>query len=456
MAITKETKSALVKTRLVLNSALRNPKVASLAIVHEQIDAVTWLEKEIQADFSIAPEMMRIAMVGEEPNELLAIVDAVREAYVKEILNKESDQYRVRLDKLKALQLDRVEKLKQKRDAMELLAKGFGTLEAKNLELQFEFKLKELHFVENELWKLRSEITKEQVDLSLAQIRMAAINDSQISQVEVDESLLKEPEVAPLLKNKLDLEKQKRMYDFDRPDWKNDSSYVVLGKQLDNISKDVAALRDKLGPKVVEKIKNERRLKLQRNTDDSKLRLESLEVLEKDWWKKLQTMSEKMDKFKIEKVNLEGLREEITLAQGLTKQLETEITKMIVEDEAPPRFDWSQEAIATKDTDGRIKKAGMAGAGVLVVLVFGVALLEFLQRRVTNVDEVARGLQINVVGTLPTMPDRARRNLGASNDPRDVHWQNMLTESIDAARTMLLHIAHGVPPGRHGHERRRR
>src|SRR5262249_28079154 len=50
---------AMIKSRLVLNSALRDPSLAGLPSVTSKPDPVEWLEKELQADFSIAPEMMR-------------------------------------------------------------------------------------------------------------------------------------------------------------------------------------------------------------------------------------------------------------------------------------------------------------------------------------------------------------------------------------------------------------
>src|SRR5262249_12423516 len=50
--------TALVKSPLVLNSALRDPKVERLPIVLKQDDPVAWLEREIHADFGTAPEVL--------------------------------------------------------------------------------------------------------------------------------------------------------------------------------------------------------------------------------------------------------------------------------------------------------------------------------------------------------------------------------------------------------------
>src|SRR5262245_15543289 len=64
---------ATIKSRLVLKSALANPEVAALPSVRAQGAPETWLESKIQADYSIAPEILRITMTGEHPDELVTL-----------------------------------------------------------------------------------------------------------------------------------------------------------------------------------------------------------------------------------------------------------------------------------------------------------------------------------------------------------------------------------------------
>ena len=94
----QRTQVAMLKSRLVLNSALRDPKVAKLSIVQQQIEPVEWLEKEIQADFSVAPEILRINMSGDKPEQLVVLVDALAHAYWREIVDNENNQLRERLN----------------------------------------------------------------------------------------------------------------------------------------------------------------------------------------------------------------------------------------------------------------------------------------------------------------------------------------------------------------------
>src|SRR5207244_1652609 len=78
---------ALIKSRPVLTAALRLPKAADLRVVRQQIEPVEWLEQKIQADYTVAPDILRVSMTGDRPDELLVLVDAATEAYLQESVN---------------------------------------------------------------------------------------------------------------------------------------------------------------------------------------------------------------------------------------------------------------------------------------------------------------------------------------------------------------------------------
>jgi len=77
IAMHQRNQVALAKSRLVLTTALRQPAVASLPVLADIIDPVAWLEKEVQVDFSIAPEIMRISISGKETEDLVKLVNAI-------------------------------------------------------------------------------------------------------------------------------------------------------------------------------------------------------------------------------------------------------------------------------------------------------------------------------------------------------------------------------------------
>src|SRR5262249_54405194 len=60
---------AMGKSRLVLRAALRDPEAAGLRLLDSKLDPLGWLEKQVQIDFSVAPEIMRIVLRGTSAEE---------------------------------------------------------------------------------------------------------------------------------------------------------------------------------------------------------------------------------------------------------------------------------------------------------------------------------------------------------------------------------------------------
>jgi hypothetical protein len=114
----RQMQAALVKSRMVVGGALRNPDVAKLAVVREQGDPVGWLTNGLQVDFQLAPEIMRVGLEGGKSEELATLVDAVVNTYLAEIIAKESRGKDDRLEQLRQLAARYEEKLKEKQQQL--------------------------------------------------------------------------------------------------------------------------------------------------------------------------------------------------------------------------------------------------------------------------------------------------------------------------------------------------
>src|SRR5271165_6768719 len=101
----RQTQLALVKSRLVLNAALRQPKVADLTTIRKEPDPIAWLEKELKVTYTSSPEILSVTLSGDPPDELKTIVDAVVTAYLQEIVNKEQIKRQARLDQLEKISI---------------------------------------------------------------------------------------------------------------------------------------------------------------------------------------------------------------------------------------------------------------------------------------------------------------------------------------------------------------
>src|SRR5262249_16345915 len=62
-------------------------------------------------------------------------------------------------------------------------------------------------------------------------------------------------------------------------------------------------------------------------------------------------------------------------------------------------------------------------------------------RKINSVDEIVQGLGMPLLGTVPALPRSGWRRLAAEGAEADTAWDAVLTESLDATRTLLLHSA---------------
>ena len=133
-------------------------------------------------------------------------------------------------------------------------------------------------------------------------------------------------------------------------------------------------------------------------------------------------------------VDLEDQKSKAADAEAAANQASQQLEKLAVEKDDPSRVSLWEETIVTRpdEMDRKAKAAGMAGSGAFVAVLLLVALVEFRSRRVQTPQEMIQKLGLTLVGTVPAQPGGRPGSGGAV-------WQNLLTESIDAARTMLMH-----------------
>ncbi len=97
----QRTQVALAKSRLVLADVLKKPEVARLATIREHIDADEWLAQEIKIGFPSTSEVLEISLSGDHPTDLAKLVNAVVDSYMSLVVDKEQEERKARLEKLK-------------------------------------------------------------------------------------------------------------------------------------------------------------------------------------------------------------------------------------------------------------------------------------------------------------------------------------------------------------------
>ena len=103
---------------------------------------------------------MRISMIGKDSASLIILLDAIREAYLREEANKEQNQRGVHLRQLEDLQQEFKKKLKDKRKIVDQLAKDVGGKSDTVLAKRQESARAELNRMNMELLDLQSQLRR--------------------------------------------------------------------------------------------------------------------------------------------------------------------------------------------------------------------------------------------------------------------------------------------------------
>jgi hypothetical protein len=122
----RQTQMVLAKSRMVLTQALENPKVVKGGKHLSRQDAIKWLEKNVRIGFMENSEIMRISFAAGEPEQRIAIVQAVADAYLVAVRKREEAKAEFELKTLQQLVKNFQDRLKHKKEERELLRNGFG------------------------------------------------------------------------------------------------------------------------------------------------------------------------------------------------------------------------------------------------------------------------------------------------------------------------------------------
>jgi capsular exopolysaccharide synthesis family protein len=430
----RQTQVGLIRSRMVLNKALRDPRVAKLDIVREQADPIDWLGKQIQVDIAESPQILRISMTGKDSAAALAAVDAVREAYMSEHVDKEREWMDQRYAQLEKLYGQYENALETHKKRIETLAQQASTKNDKVLGEIQSMALAEVRQVRSEILELQSRMRQARSRILGSEQREEVKKKLGVPEDKIEEMIRKERGFETIQKEIAQIDKDVQLYELRSPDPKAVPAYVELKQKRE----DAVARRDDFkkqnGPIIAEELLKHARAELERQWAYDDAEFAKLTKWEAELQVVLKERGEKFESIGTSTLGLQRALEEKERLDPFVKKAATEVEALKVESQAPPRIRRRGESYVVKRDGIALKAASGAGALGLLAVVFGVSLLEFRSRRVSDVKEVSEGLRLPVVGTMPLMRSKAWNESAPA-------WDQMMIESVDAARTLLLHVA---------------
>jgi capsular exopolysaccharide synthesis family protein len=445
----QKTQIALVKSRPVLTSALQRSGIEMFRTLHE-VDLEKYLKEHLDVSFVQDSEIMRIALKGDDAAGITTVVNGITESYMEEIVNKDRNRRTLRYDTLRQLNLRKQELLKKQKEEVRRLAETLGSNKEQALVLKQQYAIDSEALIKKELLQVRSDRRKVEAELKARERVVETVADateSPIDESELEDALDQHPTIQALQQRLADAESQLSQHSDRLAKTARHPGTDPMIKQLQSDARrarnELNERRKALRPSLVRDLKNRTQNKVQSSLSSLRHQLTVLDDLEKRLESERQQQEKGVQSISTKSLDLESIQDDIKQAQAATGKMGSEIQALEVELQAPARVRKVEVAVVpqTRDLIKWSVMFAMVVLGSLFATLFGVAFLESRAQRVTSANEVATGLGIRLIGTLPLQLVRSRRGNLERDREREVLWQNMMCESIDMTRTMLLNVA---------------
>ena len=195
--IYKNTQRVSLLSRWVLLSALRKPEVKDIPIVQEKTlygDPVEWLAGKLSVSFPGDAEIMTVSLTLEDPKEAQALVKAVVDSYMNEVVLAETEQKRRRLDELEKICGDKEQQIRGKREELKgLVGSSIGSDDPDSLRTRQRLVIEELAIYRNEKAKIDFEIAKLKGELAAQRALLKQIDTASADPGELETLVNSDP-----------------------------------------------------------------------------------------------------------------------------------------------------------------------------------------------------------------------------------------------------------------------
>jgi capsular exopolysaccharide synthesis family protein len=436
----KQTQEVLLKSRFVLQAALRNPKVGQLPSVREQIDPVEWLGRKLTITFT--GEILQVSLKGNDPVEITDLVNAVTDAYLREVVNADRNRRRARHAQLKDVYAKYIDGLKGKRDALRAIAVLAGGNDKQTLAFKHQIAMEHHARAEQEHAQIKSELRKALGQLQILDARAQAPIQRTVSNEELKRTVDADPAVQQHLAEIKRLYGVKNEYEA-KVKKGSDPAVMKVRQRIKAAEKALATARDEIRQDVLRQLHE-----TATGGEEREQLIQSINIQkqhEKTVAEEVAKLEEVINNIGQKNLDLQSMKEEIELTELAADQVGKEVETLAVEINAPERVTLVEHAEVPRvvNVTKQIAATGLAGIGSFALVLFTIAFWEARVQRVDSADELVKGLGMDLVGVLPALPPSNSRQLavGSKGQAQQQIWSSILLESVDAMRARILHVS---------------
>jgi capsular exopolysaccharide synthesis family protein len=436
----RKTQVQLIKSPFVLMSALRRPGIADLKTLRdEQDDQVGWLARNIQVSAPMESEVIQVKLRGENAAEVTQVVNAVTQAYLGDVVDKEKGDRLERRDTIERQYKQNMAEVRRRRDEYNNLAKALGANDSIEVATQRSLLL-------DHLGTLRAQLTAMQGNLSVLDAELAVLdakargelNEEDLPDEMLDAMLARDPMIAELRDRLAALDEAMTFQAERSARGANDPAVRRLESQRASLMERIQQRGEELRPQIMARMSLDAASNRSLADGPAVLRMRRKMIAAE-----MDAKSREFDKLAKEvtelgqaNADLSARRSEIEQLEKVTENMGMQLQASEVDIAMPARVELIEEASPPEGSDQlfRTMLTILAALGGLGLGAGAVVLFEYLRDRVSTAEEVSQRVGVRVVGTLPKVSRSARRNSDGD-----------MAESVDGVRTVISQTGREAP-----------
>lgn len=429
----RDTVINFLKSREVADHALRIEGVKETRLLRDKSTPVDWLLEEIDVNFDYSPEFVRITLAGEHPQDLATIVNAVKDAYLDNIVYQERNERIQNLRKIEGKFSTLDKSVRKNQERIDRLAEDLGTGDSKIAMGNQDLLQQSLRSLQTDLQDIDGEIREEEALRAYMQERGIEPDQMRNAMTQMN---LGGPQ-NPMLQNPVN------------------SQATLMQRQLQalqyKIRKFRDSVRDQNHPELLSLLQQERSLKqavggsnLPKMPGSSRLSMSKYDWLTKQreqivsdikaGKERLELMGRRVVELEREKQDIQHLvktRDELALniqARGLDLDRPQRVT--VVQNANIPE---------SRNQKARTQAAVLSGFGALFGIIACFTMFEWFSHRVGSTGDIANAINLRLIGAIPSPDKGGLLGLGIfAGSVNYDEWNRAVIESMDVVRTYLM------------------
>ncbi|TWU06955.1 Tyrosine-protein kinase CpsD [Symmachiella macrocystis] len=446
--IYKRTQRELLKSDFVLAAALRKKDVMESRVIQSQIDPAEWLKANLGVGFPGEAEIMQVSLASQEPKGLNTVVNAVVNAYLEEIVQKERDLKRERLNKLESIYEDANEQVRQKRNELKRLVEIHGSGSSDALSLKQQNTLQQYAIVRNELTKLHFESMRARGELETLkkQVIGPALPDA-VPNAEIDAYIAADASVMVLENKVANLNAMIAKINEEIKSGSKEYHIERLQAQLNTAEESLKSHRAELRSELLEHWNARPESVSNDGSDELRAKIAILAAQEKQLQQEVNELENEAKQFGKSSIDVEMMRSEMSALEQVLSSIGEEIERSKVElrdqidSTGGSRVTLFSSAYAPRRGKSmtRYSMAGLAGVVGMAFPLFGIIFWDTRKKCINSPEEISGQMSLEVIGSLPLISQRKMRRVNHQN--QRTHWMGRLTEAVDSVAAVFIRKA---------------